>query len=161
MDAKFINPFISATLQVMETSAATKSERGSLFVKKGEGPLTDISGVIGVTGKFIGSINIGFPKDIAIKVVSNMLGGMKIDDIDDSVKDGIGEIANMVAGAAKVQLAEIGYTYKLSIPTVVVGRDHHLSFPPNVPCIVVPFTAIGLGDFYLEVALKMIIPIED
>ncbi|MCK5706795.1 MAG: chemotaxis protein CheX [Candidatus Aureabacteria bacterium] len=156
MDIKLINPFISSTITVLQTTAQLDAERGKLFMKTEDSHKSDISGVIGVMGKFVGSISISFPKNIALKVVSNMLGGMEIEGIDDSVKDAIGEVANMVAGAAKTKLAGIGYSYTLSIPTVICGDGHHLSFPKGIQSIVMPFNIKDMGDFYLEVALKML-----
>jgi CheY-specific phosphatase CheX len=36
MDAKFINPFINAPLNVLETMASTKAEAGKTYLKKNQ-----------------------------------------------------------------------------------------------------------------------------
>jgi len=51
MDAKFIDPFISATLNVLDTMAFTKAEAGKPYLKKDQIASGDVSGVIGLTGE--------------------------------------------------------------------------------------------------------------
>ena len=50
MDVKLINPFINATLNVLETMAFIKPEAGKPYLKKNGFAQGDISGVIGFTG---------------------------------------------------------------------------------------------------------------
>lgn len=49
MDAKFINPFIYATMHVLETMAFTKSNPGKPYLKKDNIAKGDVAGVIGFT----------------------------------------------------------------------------------------------------------------
>jgi chemotaxis protein CheX len=51
---------------------------------------------------------------------------MEFADIDDTVKDGIGEICNMVAGAWKGKVPELAANCGLSVPAVITGRDYKL-----------------------------------
>ena len=124
------------------------------FLKKVGEPKADISGSIGLAGKTSGVITITFLKETACKISSNMLDD-KFDEINDTVKDSIGEIANIIAGGAKSILAEQGLTYKIALPSVIVGDSHSISYPPGVPCMVIPFLIKNSNDkFHLEVCLK-------
>ncbi len=52
--------------------------------------------------------------------------GMEFQEIDDTVKDGIGEICNMLAGAWKGKVPELAANCGLSVPAVITGRDYRL-----------------------------------
>ena len=69
-------------------------------------------------------------------------------EIDDEVVDAVGELANMVAGAAKAELEE--YKLSVSLPNVITGRGHEIRFPSNVTPICVPFET-PWGPLALEV----------
>ena len=110
----------------------------------------DISGVIGLSGEAQGIISLSFPKQLALKTVSTLLG-TEIKVVGDEVTDGIGEIVNIVAGYAKQYLTE--YKLSISLPNVVIGNNHQIAVPSGVPTIVVPLSSV-LGEFAMEVALK-------
>ena len=52
--------------------------------------------------------------------------GMEFHEVDDTVKDGIGEICNMLAGAWKGKVPELAANCGLSVPAVITGRDYRL-----------------------------------
>ena len=52
--------------------------------------------------------------------------GMGFSAIDDTVKDGIGEICNMLAGAWKGKVPELAANTGLSVPAVITGHDYML-----------------------------------
>jgi chemotaxis protein CheX len=52
--------------------------------------------------------------------------GMEFEEIDDTVKDGIGEICNMLAGAWKGKVPDLAANCGLSVPAVITGRDYRL-----------------------------------
>ena len=61
----------------------------------------------------------------AMKIAERMTG-MEFEDIDDTVKDGIGEICNMLAGAWKGKVPNLAANCGLSVPAVITGRDYNL-----------------------------------
>ncbi len=65
--------------------------------------------------------------------------------------DGIGELANIVAGNAKQYLE--GFELSISLPDVVIGKNSAPAPGIGAPTLVVPFSS-DLGDFSLEVTLK-------
>jgi chemotaxis protein CheX len=74
MDVNLINPFIDATLNVLETMASTKVQPGKPYLKKDEVARGDVSGVIGLTGEARGTISVSFTEKCILAIVSNMLG---------------------------------------------------------------------------------------
>jgi chemotaxis protein CheX len=58
--------------------------------------------------------------------IAGRMTGMTFQEVDDTVKDGIGEICNMLAGAWKSKVPELAAHCGLSVPAVITGRDYRL-----------------------------------
>ena len=129
-----------------------RTQSWSTAIKKSRELKYPISGVIGLSGKAVGTVVINLSEEVAIKAASAMLM-MDIEKIDDDVVDAVGELANMVAGAAKAELAE--YELSISLPNVVTGSQHDIRFPSNVTPICVPFES-DFGPMMLEVGLASV-----
>jgi len=153
VNVDYINTFIEATEELFATMLTIKVAREKPYLKNDQVGTHYISGIIGMAGEASGSVVLSFPEQLSIDIVSDFLGE-KLDSVDQNVKDGIGELANIVAGGAKKRLSDKNYAFKISIPTVVVGEKHQIARPKNVPCIVVPFKAANNEAFALEVTLK-------
>jgi chemotaxis protein CheX len=149
MRADYINPFIKSLVRVFQTMLGCESHRGQLRLK-GDGPAEHcVSGVIGLSGRAKGSVVLNFSEELALKAASTMLM-QEMTEIDADVSDAIGELTNMVAGAAKAELAE--YQLSLSLPNVITGPNHTIRFPSAVQRICVPFET-PWGPVLLEVGL--------
>jgi len=60
MDVKLINPFINATLNVLQTMAFVKCQAGKPYLKKDNVAQGDVSGIIGFTGEQNGTVSVTF-----------------------------------------------------------------------------------------------------
>ena len=60
-----------------------------------------------------------------MKIAAKMTG-MDFGEIDDTVKDAIGEICNMLAGSWKGKVPQLSANCGLSVPAVITGRNYHL-----------------------------------
>jgi len=152
MDVKYINPFIESLLNNLEQMAAIKAEKLDISVAKGDIMSADISGIIGLGGEVVGSAVISFPKPLALAVASAMFMD-ELTDFNDDVRDAIGEFANIVVGNARNQLVNAGFAVTISTPTIIVGRDHSISHPHNIPFLVIPFKT-QLGVFHISIGIK-------
>jgi chemotaxis protein CheX len=84
-----------------------------------------VTAVVGFGGLLSGACVFRSGAQAAMKVAAHMTG-MDFDEIDDTVKDGIGEICNMLAGAWKSKVPGLAAYCGLSVPTVISGRDYNL-----------------------------------
>jgi len=150
MDVAYVNPFISATVKTFEMMMKCDVKPGAPTVKKDASFSFDISGVIGLSGDALGAIALSFPKDVALKAVSAMIGS-ECTEIDYEVTDGIGEITNIIAGNAKIGLSK--FNLSISLPNIIIGKDHTIQSLSDIPALLVPF-ASTIGNFSMEVALK-------
>ena len=92
---------------------------------------------------------ISLSKEVALKAASTMLMA-EMTEVNADVVDAVGELANMVAGAAKAEIEE--YQLSISLPSVITGDRHEVRFPSNVCPISVQFSS-DWGPLALEVGL--------
>jgi chemotaxis protein CheX len=152
MKVEYINSFIASLDRTFRTMLDCDVVRGQPALKLNLTPKHEISGVIGLSGKAVGTVVLSFSKDVAIQAASHMLMSEKT-EINNEVLDAVGELTNMVAGAAKSQLVE--YQLSVSLPNVITGSDHEVRFPSDVKPICVPFTT-KWGSLALEVGFSPI-----
>ncbi len=152
MDVKMINPFINATVNVLETMAFTKVRAGNPYLKKDQVAQGDVSGVIGLMGKVSGTISVSFTEKSILSIVSSMLGE-EIKELNEEIKDAVGEITNMISGQARLKLEEVGRSLKAAIPTVIMGKDHSIIHITSSPIIAIPFSTDN-GEFTIEVCFE-------
>jgi len=154
MDIKYINPFVESVLANLEQMAAIKAEKQDVSVSKEAKTSADISGIIGLGGEIKGSAVISFPKPIALTVASAMFMD-DLKEINDDVKDAIGEFANIVIGNARNKLVDAGLNVTISTPTIIIGKNHIISHPHDIPFLVIPFKT-NLGFFQINIGIKEI-----
>ncbi len=152
MKAEYINPFLNATRNVLETMANVQLTAGKPYLKKDRIAVGDISGIIGLTGFARGVVVVSFSKACALKVINSMMGEQYVDLVDE-VKDAVGEITNMVSGDARRAISEMGMTFEAGIPTVITGERHEITRIAKEPCIAIPFK-VGNEDLAVEVSLE-------
>ena len=152
MDVKLINPFINATLNVLQTMAFIKCQAGKPYLKKDNVAQGDVSGIIGFTGEQNGTVSVTFDELCILKVVSNMFGE-EMKELNDEVSDAVGEITNMISGQARMELEEMGRLFHGAIPSVSTGKNHKIEYTSKGPKIAIPFTTDD-GTFTIVVCLE-------
>ncbi len=152
MRAEYINPFINSLTNTFRKMLHCDLKRGPIHLKENQALFHDISGVIGMSGRAVGTVVVSLSKEVALKAASVMLQSERT-EFDANVIDAVGEITNMVAGSAKAELEE--YRLLISLPSVVLGDGHEIRFPSNVKPICVPFES-PWGALTLEVGLEQV-----
>ena len=109
---------------------------------------SNLTSMIGLGGGVRGLLAIHCPALVAQNITGTFLG-MDIDELNEDVKDAIGEIANMVAGNLKVSYAKIDTNIELAIPTSVVGESFHICGMADARRVVIAFTMAG-DTFWVE-----------
>lgn len=84
-----------------------------------------ISSVIGLAGAMSGTCVLRGGERAALRMAGALMGAT-VASMDDTVKDAIGEICNMLAGAWKGKLPMLASSCMLSTPTVVTGTHYQL-----------------------------------
>jgi len=150
MKAEYINPFINAAKNVIQTMAQTNVTNDKPHLKTNTTTFGKVSGIIGMASTSIsGNMIISFQKECILNIVSKMLMEPIKDDIDNDVVDAVGELTNMICGGAKAELSQMGHSFDLATPTMVVGKDIEISNYSTAPTIVIPMSTEN-GDFVIE-----------
>lgn len=155
MDRKYLDPFIEATLGVFREFFGVTPELKTPYLLDRQQPYHwDLSAVIGIAGDSRGVVVISFSKETA-SALTKKLATLTAPPTQDDIIDTIGEVVNIVAGNAKKGLEE--YRLVISLPSIVEGEDHAISWPgKHTPVVGIPFS-LPEGDFLLAVGLENII----
>ena len=152
MDANLVNPFIEATVSTLETTAQVQVKALKPYLKKEQGATGDITGVMEMTGDFSGSISISFSEKGILDIVSTMFGE-EMTELNDEIKDAVGEIANMISGQVTNKLGEMGNSLKVSLAEVVMGPGQPIAHLEDKPVVALPFKTRA-GKFTIEICFE-------
>lgn len=145
-----INPFLRATTETFRSMVKTEAIPGKIALMRRDEERFDVSGIIGLSGGARGTVSLCFQRIPALKILT-AFAGIRILALDEDAIDAVGELANIVAGAAKRELSQ--YNIQISLPSVVLGEKHELTGPKDIIPISVPF-ATPHGPFKLIVRFK-------
>lgn len=151
MKIEYVNPFITASLSVLETVLGAKPVRGELAVQPSSFTSQQISVVCGVTGQVQGQVIYGMAQRTAHQIASTMIGSpVKI--FDQLAASAIAELGNMISGNASHQLLDAGYVCDITPPTIIQGTEVAICMLA-IPAIVIPLQA-PQGDLFITVGLQ-------
>jgi len=154
MDVRYINPFVKSVSNATLTMLGIEALPLQPLVKNETRASGDISGIIGIASAAIyGSVALSMPSETALALYNKMMGDSQT-EINGDVRDMIGELANIVAGSSKKEMAEQNLSFDISIPTVVVGKNHVISHMGGIPVVVIPFK-FGEHRFEMEISIKV------
>ena len=154
MDVKFINPVLNSVLKVLSTMAQLEVRPGKPSIKENTSAQGDVTGYMTMQSpQANGSMAITFSKPAILDITKRMLGESH-EEIDDTILDMTGELANMAVGGAKNTLIEQGYDFDMSLPSVLSGAEHDIKhLEQETPVIIMPFET-DAGTFYVEACFK-------
>ena len=114
-----------ATNEVFSTMLMMEVKTQDSFVKDEKNVSTDLISSLHFFGdQYMGKIAIFSSAAVACNIANSMLG-TDTTVVNDEIKDGMGELVNMIAGVAKVKLTDTLGDMHLLTPWVIAGR--HLS----------------------------------
>lgn len=125
----------------MEKMAFLKPFAGKPFAKTDDIARGDVYGIIGMTVDATGSLAMSFSEACIIGIVNKM------------VLDAVGELTNMISGAARKLMEKDDLKVFAAIPTVVCGRAHTVHHIIKGPSMVIPFKT-KVVDFVIDVCLR-------
>jgi chemotaxis protein CheX len=137
VEIDYINPVVLGLEEVFSTMLDCKIERTGLDLMEGDHALYPVSGIIGLSGKGVGTVVLSMEKPVAMKATEVMLMIEGITEISNDVLDAVGEITNMICGHAKSKLPQ--FQLSISLPNVLCAEKCWLHFPQTAPPIVIPF----------------------
>jgi len=116
---EYLDRAVSEVFSVMMGVDCVVAENGAA------GERENISAVVGLAGAMSGSLVLHSGRRAAMRM-SELMTGSAPDGLDATVRDAVGEVCNMVAGAWKGFDAVMCAGCLLSTPTVVAGCSYEL-----------------------------------
>jgi len=152
LNVALINPFLSSTIDLFEQTFSISPVPGTVYLdERAHTHRWDISAVMVLTGNAIGVVAIRLTKLLADKLLESSGISWKSEDERLELINGmVGELVNVIAAQASSHLED--YKINVSVPVVVQGKDHTISWPDKQPVIAIPFTT-NLGPFSVNVSL--------
>lgn len=147
--SQFIAYFVHSVKDVLQTMAGVTVTVGAPARKQDPLGTYDVSGIIGFSGEFVGSMVLSFHRNTAVAIASSFAGAPVSADSPDFA-DAVGELANMIAGSAK---RSFGGGTSISVPSIIMGNGHSIARLQDVPCLVIPCKTAA-GEFAVEVNIK-------
>ena len=125
MDAKFINPFLSAFIGVVPKVGFKNIVRGKIFTKEQFVDSLGVSIQVGMSSQSDGNIIFNMTEQTAKTISSVMLRRVTmdtIDTIDEMAESAICELVNMIVSHASTSLNQIGFIVKINPPSFLQGN---------------------------------------
>ncbi|HHY94289.1 MAG TPA: chemotaxis protein CheX [Firmicutes bacterium] len=152
MNVEFLNPFLVAIRDVLESELGEAPQIGSLATEQSSFTSDDVTVLVGVTGTVEGVVFYGMAEQTACRLAAAMMG-TPVPMLDSLAESAIAELGNMIAGRASAGLEEAGFNSRLAPPSVIHGRGAIIS-TIEIRRLVVPVTT-GKGEIRVHLALRL------
>lgn len=146
----WVDPFCTAVTSVFDQMIGTPVALQRASSADQLAVLLDITAVIGFSGETTGLVALTLPHATALGVAEALLGE-RHSQFDEQVADALGELLNMIAGAAKAHLPT--NRPSLGLPTVVTGANSTIAFPSKACPTQLQFQS-AMGHFALYIGLE-------
>ncbi|HOX32436.1 MAG TPA: chemotaxis protein CheX [Spirochaetales bacterium] len=152
MNVSYVNPFLEATINLFERTFGISPQAGEPYLdERAHKHRWEISAVMVLTGNAIGVVVIRLTRLLSDKLlVKSGVQWASEDERESLISAMVAEMINIVSGNASAKLTE--YDIEISVPLVVQGENHTISWPERAPIIGIPFTT-PLGPFLVDVCL--------
>lgn len=154
LDPRFFKPFVDGTVRTLKVQCSLDTKLGTFFEKgtRPQPPFSIASVITLSSNVFNGTITLCFPKEVFLKIMEKMLGE-PYTEITPEVRDGAGELLNIIFGQAKTVLSDQGYKVDKAIPNVFTGEGIATAVLSSSPVIVIPFVS-DVGEFQIEICAE-------
>jgi chemotaxis protein CheX len=151
MRVEFVNPFVQAAMQVMESEIGGEVNRGDIHMQKSAYTTDEVTAVVGVAGRIAGLVLYSMSEATARAIVSRLLG-QECAEFDAMAQSGIGELGNVITGRAGALLADAGYPSNITPPSLMLGKGLMVT-TLDLQRLVLPLET-EIGTLEIQVVLK-------
>ncbi|EST56680.1 chemotaxis protein CheC [Brevibacillus panacihumi W25] len=123
MSVQYLHPFLDSASFVIQQVCQVEISRGELELKQWTYREGHTWLRIGMTGQLEGDVFFGIQDDLALRIVSAMMGGFPIQEMDEMGKSAISELGNMISGNASTILSNQGIVIDITPPYFLVHQD--------------------------------------
>lgn len=151
MESAYIDPFIKATREVIETMAMVAVIPEEPYALPNRSTFGEVTGEVDLSGTNVaGAMSISFEEPCIVSIVNSMLGE-SFRCIGPEVTDAVGEITNMISSGAKKDLAEAGLKIGMAVPSLIHGAGRPLWDNAGLTEVVILPFSLEFGKFEIAI----------
>jgi chemotaxis protein CheX len=151
LDAKLLNPFIQAAVEVLEAEVSATVSRKEISMQNSSLTSDDITVLINLIGDVYGVVMYGMSTKTCMNLISKIMG-QEFTELNSLAQSGVAELGNVISGRATIKFSEAGYISNISTPTVLKGSGIEIS-TLGFSRIVVPLDT-QFGVLTVHIALR-------
>ncbi|HJV44434.1 MAG TPA: chemotaxis protein CheX [Bacillota bacterium] len=148
MTVRYIDPFLESAQMVIEQVCNISPTRGEVLIKDVQLEKDHLWIKIGVIGQLEGDIIFGLHEQVALRIISAMMGGFSITEIDEIGRSAISELGNMISGNASNLLFNQGVNIDITPPMILATEDMEIN---HGTAYTVPLHLEDIGQFHMQV----------
>ena len=152
MKAEYITPFIQAAQAVFKTFLNADIKLGEVSLISSPLSVCDMVIMIGVVGKIRGQVCMELTFETGKKMVSTMMGGVTIDNMDEIGISAIAELGDMIMSKACTVFLENKINIDITPPTIFTGDKIKIS--SKVATIRVPLILKKYGIININITAE-------
>ena len=120
-----------SVIEIFKSAFGINVKLESFLKLKQYGLHGDVSAMVGMVQESIdGNLAISFLLPVISRILSNLYK-TEFPAVDEDVRQGTAELANMIYGRLKVRLNGRGYDLQMSLPSVITGPGHLIYHNPG------------------------------
>lgn len=123
IDVKHINPFLQASMSVLENVAQMKLVVGKPMIHNFVFPNLTYTIQVGITGAMRGQVVLALEEDKAKAIASKMMYGMPVETLDEMACSALNELSNMILGNTATVFSTQGVLIDITPPMAVLGAN--------------------------------------
>ena len=153
MNDQYVDTFFSSLKNVLEQFGLQDIRMGSVEIKEKMHVDKDITAIIGLIGHIRGNVAISLSQATAQQIISTMMMGMPVTEIDAMGRSAIGEFTNMIVGNATIGLSAGGVVSDISTPSLIFGSDIYFIIS-SVQALMVSIDT-PIGEIEINIGLEI------
>lgn len=143
MDARLLTPFVEAVLEILPQFGVQDIKKGGLRLKDCMASMQHVTALVGLSKQIRGNVAYSMSEDTAKKIVSAMMMGMPVAELDPMAQSALSELANMLAANAAIKFESLGLLTDISPPSVVIGDNVTVRMSAERTVVIDLITPIG------------------
>lgn len=136
LDIKYINPFLKATISILEMIGIPGGSLGKPCITDLDFDESTFLIQVGVTGAMKGQVFFGLSDEKAMLIASTMMMGMPVTSLDPMACSALQELGNMILGNTSTLFSTMNIIFDITPPLSMHGRK--LKIQTDVPAIAIP-----------------------
>jgi chemotaxis protein CheX len=151
MKMELIQPFINSLDAVIAETMGRPAEIADVTMEEGNYKRTGIAALVGISGEIEGRVILDMETAAAQQVTADLTGAAG-NPSEETARETICELTNMVIGNAVTQLNNDGFKFRVH-PPEIYALENGLQGAPDIEAVVLRFET-PKGAVYMNIAVR-------